>query len=1236
MFLLNFRSHSGKPSQQLLAALDKRIEELYHRTTSRFDEHLKCELKKQEDKMDMMLESLKKVKDQGSLAYSDLKTFLHAVHVDTGPQIAVSSSINGEAAEEACRNARRCTIPVSVTRRSVSMVVSCGVFTSGWTRVRSLHDHVVNGVSGYLDWVWLQREGASISCARIGQQKREINCTISNLAERTKELSVIFTCRWVGKSTATTVNIKVLPALNVAIDFGTKSTKAAYVNEKGSISLLALGQNTDDWFLSSRTWLCDDRHTSGLHSPPAGSDHHCTFVDNLKVKIGQYCQLMRHDVLLKSSESRHGALEIEPACFPNPASKPDECQLAVVRRECVSPNGRERQQVDTVTLMGSFMKTVEHRSKEQLGGGAILFTYVMPYEFRKHQWQAFMDAVRIAGKKDSEILLYVPETVAGAFAFLNDDRINLLRYTELTVLVIDFGHGTTGLTLMYCSRNGFQILAGGGSPVLGGRQFNHELAEHINQQLRAKNSSVHISSEEAETIKLEVNSLKKKVFTVDGVQIDSKVLDFVCYRVFQLPLINHLNELLQTLSDDDSLDKPLRANFNIKAYLYANLREGKGLALTMGGTSYLKCLLPIIQKFFKQYEDPHWSVRIVEGHSLTDKVRFLSSLARGAALISARSTGYLADKDMPREGFAQTSFLAIRVKDFTEGQERCRKLVRSQAFFTEISLEQVNVTWQIKLRDNNPDLAFFDLNSLFCQSTDSVSPTTPCNRPQCHPIRLEKESLNVSSLYGGLVNISITPKITRNGTLLLNIAIYNPESGRLSRAKVVSSSVLRFNDGFLNASQKEVRKKLVNKMHEESSAYKSCSLFEPSETNEPSGRHICDGKAGLALGLGLTCCLSQECSKSLQHTRGADIDSLEKDVYTIPTGEAAYCNVIVSERHSRATKPHSNVAIIVDSVEQQLIVSFSRVLEAASLAWKDDEDSNVALMALVVGTDPEDDALSVFKTVLPPTEVRSLEWKTNLDDALAMLRSLRTGAELNMAKSLPQAIREVCKAFGRSNDQSSIFIVSSGVTDFANHLQESQHAIWKSGMSCLRLLEPSPNIWPLVLNPSQPAAEGGFKALLSFFGSSSKLITAEPVRQAERIEDVERQLSRLLRVTTGVFVRDIELSLSGSGSGSAKCTSEEQDGAGNDIDGYLLGKKLWSEDWLALTGDEISPASCVLASKNRSMDLQVNFTLSWRDPLVGSHTLEDSLMVNLHHQPELLDYSFGAGQKVAATAEVRS
>ncbi|MFC5078523.1 Chaperone protein HscA [Vibrio thalassae] len=127
-----------------------------------------------------------------------------------------------------------------------------------------------------------------------------------------------------------------------------------------------------------------------------------------------------------------------------------------------------------IQVSSDILKALAQRAEESLGGELAGVVITVPAYFDDAQRQGTKDAASLAGL---HVLRLLNEPTAAAIAYGLDSG------QEGVIAVYDLGGGTFDISILRLSRGVFEVLATGGDSALGGDDFDHLVAEHLQQQI---------------------------------------------------------------------------------------------------------------------------------------------------------------------------------------------------------------------------------------------------------------------------------------------------------------------------------------------------------------------------------------------------------------------------------------------------------------------------------------------------------------------------------------------------------------------------------------------------------------------------------------------------------------------------------------------------------------------------------------------------------------------------------
>jgi molecular chaperone HscA len=135
-----------------------------------------------------------------------------------------------------------------------------------------------------------------------------------------------------------------------------------------------------------------------------------------------------------------------------------------------------------IQVSSDILKTLGKRAEESLGGELAGVVITVPAYFDDAQRQGTKDAANLAGM---HVLRLLNEPTAAAIAYGLDSG------QEGVIAVYDLGGGTFDISILRLSRGVFEVLATGGDSALGGDDFDHLIADYLQQQVGKSELNAH-------------------------------------------------------------------------------------------------------------------------------------------------------------------------------------------------------------------------------------------------------------------------------------------------------------------------------------------------------------------------------------------------------------------------------------------------------------------------------------------------------------------------------------------------------------------------------------------------------------------------------------------------------------------------------------------------------------------------------------------------------------------------
>ncbi|MCJ2378394.1 Fe-S protein assembly chaperone HscA [Vibrio sp. ZSDZ34] len=127
-----------------------------------------------------------------------------------------------------------------------------------------------------------------------------------------------------------------------------------------------------------------------------------------------------------------------------------------------------------VQVSADILRTLAKRAEDTLGGELAGVVITVPAYFDDSQRAGTKDAANLAGL---HVLRLLNEPTAAAIAYGLDSG------QEGVIAVYDLGGGTFDISILRLSKGVFEVLATGGDSALGGDDFDHLIADYLQQQI---------------------------------------------------------------------------------------------------------------------------------------------------------------------------------------------------------------------------------------------------------------------------------------------------------------------------------------------------------------------------------------------------------------------------------------------------------------------------------------------------------------------------------------------------------------------------------------------------------------------------------------------------------------------------------------------------------------------------------------------------------------------------------
>ncbi len=135
-----------------------------------------------------------------------------------------------------------------------------------------------------------------------------------------------------------------------------------------------------------------------------------------------------------------------------------------------------------IEVSSDILKSLAKRAEDTLGGELTGVVITVPAYFDDAQRAGTKDAAKLAGLN---VLRLLNEPTAAAIAYGLDSG------QEGVIAVYDLGGGTFDISILRLSRGVFEVLSTGGDSALGGDDFDHLLAEHLQSEMGLETLTPH-------------------------------------------------------------------------------------------------------------------------------------------------------------------------------------------------------------------------------------------------------------------------------------------------------------------------------------------------------------------------------------------------------------------------------------------------------------------------------------------------------------------------------------------------------------------------------------------------------------------------------------------------------------------------------------------------------------------------------------------------------------------------
>ncbi|MCI5071505.1 Hsp70 family protein [bacterium] len=236
----------------------------------------------------------------------------------------------------------------------------------------------------------------------------------------------------------------------VGIDLGTTNTSVSYVDKKGKLKVLQLGEQKKTLpsvvsIVEGETYVGESAQRQALVNPGR------TIFDVKRMLGRKFTDIEVQNSLLK---------------YPYRLIKGNRNQVRILI---------DNQTYSVEQVVSFILKKIKHRFKEQLGQEITNSVLTVPAYFNNIQRKAMLDAAELANLK-VERLISEPTSAAMAYGYYQEDK-------KKNIAVYDLGGGTFDISLLELENNIFKVLSSYGDTFLGGSDIDYHLFEHLCQDI---------------------------------------------------------------------------------------------------------------------------------------------------------------------------------------------------------------------------------------------------------------------------------------------------------------------------------------------------------------------------------------------------------------------------------------------------------------------------------------------------------------------------------------------------------------------------------------------------------------------------------------------------------------------------------------------------------------------------------------------------------------------------------
>jgi molecular chaperone HscA len=238
-------------------------------------------------------------------------------------------------------------------------------------------------------------------------------------------------------------------------------------------------------------------------------------------------------------------------------------------------------QLTPIEISAQILISLKKIASDSLGKEVKKAVITVPAYFDDSARQATKDAAKIAGL---EVLRLINEPTAAALAY------GLAKEAEGIYAIYDLGGGTFDITILKMEKGVFQVLSTGGSMIIGGDDFDREIAEILLWKYKSQNN-LSIEPESRQLQKILSVSRKAKEYLTDHSEGDFKFN--ICDNdvKFTITRAEFENAILPYTNATIDICKQALEDANI------NIEDLDGVVL-VGGSTRVPLIRNKVQEFF--------------------------------------------------------------------------------------------------------------------------------------------------------------------------------------------------------------------------------------------------------------------------------------------------------------------------------------------------------------------------------------------------------------------------------------------------------------------------------------------------------------------------------------------------------------------------------------------------------------------------------------------------------------